>query len=163
MSGGTPEHQRKDYSTFTPIYGNIPGFAGATDSGVAWSSVGLTLNDSVAMNFCFYADSLEALTARVILNGRWKNYSVEDFTSLGNNLYELTFDGIKVDEFDKIATCRLIRGNVVTGTIISYTVNTYIQAKQNDSNAALQALVRALYNYGVSAKAYEPSLTQTTD
>ena len=151
------------YSTFTPITGNFPGQAGASDSGVAWSSVGLTLNDDVAMRFRFYADSLENLTARVIINGRWQNYSAEDFTSLGNNLYELTYDGIKVDEFDKIATCRLIRGNVVTGTIISYSVNTYIQAKQNDSDPALQALVRALYNYGASAIAYEQSLAQTTE
>ena len=115
------------------------------------------------MRFRFYADSLENLTARVIINGRWQNYSAEDFTSLGNNLYELTYDGIKVDEFDKIATCRLIRGNVVTGTILSYSVNTYIQAKQNDSDPALQALVRALYNYGASAVAYEQSLAQTTE
>lgn len=41
-----------------------------------------------------------------------------------------------------------------TGRTVTYSVNTYISSMQDVTNEPLQMLVRALYCYGASAKAY---------
>ena len=51
-------------------------------------------------------------------------------------------------------TASFARSGAAIGNTLTYSVNAYVQSKQNDSNAALQALVKALYNYGASAAAF---------
>ena len=66
----------------------------------------------------------------------------------------MSFNGINADDFAKTVTASFVKSGAGVGNTVSYSVNAYIQAKQNDSNTALANLVKALYNYGASAAAY---------
>lgn len=142
------------YSTFVPL-SNL----GATLSGLAandtrWTSAALTLTNSVAMNFRFYTDSIENLSVRVTVNGRTQNFT--SFTAVDGKegFYEISFTGISAEEFDDTVTASFYRSGTQVGNTVSYSVNTYVCAKQADPSASLQALVKALYNYGAAVAAY---------
>lgn len=137
------------YSSFTALSGLSATFSGTAATGLEWVGASLTLTDGVAMNFRFYAASTSGLSVKVTLDGR-----TETFTSLGNGLYEISFTGIKANEFADTVSASFYRNNAKLGDTVSYSVNTYVCSKQADSNAALANLVRALYNYGASAAAY---------
>lgn len=139
-------------STFDAISGKNVSFTGEQDSHTYWTSASLVLSNDLATRFIFATDSTDGLTVEVSINGRTQTYT--EFADLGNGKYFITFDGIKATEFDDIVIARFLRNGEQIGATVNYSVNTYICGTQNVDNANLQALVRALYNYGVSAKAY---------
>ncbi len=138
------------YSTYTQIEGYAPVFSGEAAESPCWIAAGLKLTNSVAMTFRFYAEKTDGLTVTVSVNGRAEEFT--EFTAVEGkeNVYEVTFAGIQANEFNDAVTASFSNG----GNTVSYSVNTYVCAKQADSNANLAALVKALYNYGVSAAAY---------
>lgn len=66
----------------------------------------------------------------------------------------ITFDSIKVTEFDNTVTATFYRNGEPLGAAVNYSVNAYICSTQNSTNTNLAALVKTLYNYGASAAAY---------
>lgn len=136
------------YSTYIDLSGLSATFEGTAADSPAWTGAGLTLKNSVAMTFRFYAESVDGLTVTVSINGRTQEFT--EFTSVGENLYEISFAGIKASEFGDAVTASFSNG----GNTVSYSVNSYVCAKQADSDANLAALVKALYNYGAAAEAY---------
>ena len=146
------------YSTFTSLSGLGASFAGAAANDVCWIGSGLTLTNNVAMNFRFYAESVNGLSVNVTVNGRTKAFTASDFIAVDGkaNTYEISFKGIKANEFADNVTASFARNGAQIGNTVSYSVNAYICAKQADSDANLAALVKALYNYGTAAKAYNP-------
>ena len=88
------------------------------------------------------------------INGRTE--TVTDFTRVDGeyNLYQITFHGILATEFDLPVSASFYRDGAQVGNTLKYSVNTYICSKQNDSDKALAAMVRALYNYGATANTY---------
>ena len=144
------------YSTYSDLSGLAPSFTGTADSSYYWLGAGLTLTNSVAMTFRFYAASTSGLQVKVTLNGTATTFSVSDFTAVDGkeNTYEITLTGISAEDLDETVTAAIERYYSPIGNTLSYSVNTYIQSKQADSNENLAALVKALYNYGASVKAY---------
>ena len=68
--------------------------------------------------------------------------------------YILYTDPIYATEFDKVFTAELsVDGEVIQ--TLTYSVKSYVYAKQNSENTEMAALVRALYTYGRSAVAYK--------
>ena len=57
-------------------------------------------------------------------------------------------------EFDDTVSATFYCDGRSIGRTVNYSVNTYICSMQNSENVRLRELVRALYNYGRSAKAY---------
>ena len=140
------------YSTFTNLSGLGASFDGDADANVFWLSAGLTLTNSVAMTFRFYADSVNDLTIYLTINGRTQEFT--EFTAIGNGVYEVSFTGISAEEFGDTVTAVFERDDEQIGNELSYSVNAYVQSKQADSNANLASLVQALYNYGAAAAAF---------
>ena len=99
------------------------------------------------------ATSTDDLSVTVSINGRSQTFT--EFTSIGGDIYEVSFTGISAEEFADTVTASFARNDTQIGNTVSYSVNAYVQSKQTDSNAALAALVKALYNYGDSAAAYK--------
>ena len=143
-------------STYKALSGYASSFRGTAAEDVCWVAAGLTLTNSVAMTFRFYAASVDGLTVNVEINGRTQTFTASDFIAVDgkSNTYEISFKGIKANEFADSVTASFARNGAQIGNTVSYSVNTYICAKQADSNANLAALVKALYNYGASAAAY---------
>ncbi|MBQ6430661.1 MAG: InlB B-repeat-containing protein [Oscillospiraceae bacterium] len=148
----TADATNPTYSTFTALSGLGASFEGTADANTYWTSAGLTLQNNVAMTFRFAAPSVSGLTVRVTLDG--KTTEITEFTSIGNGIYQATFAGIGANDFAKTVTASFYKNGTKVGNTVSYSVNAYVCAKQNDSNTALANLVKALYNYGASAAAY---------
>lgn len=137
-----------DYSSFTSLSGLGASFEGTAAENICWTGASLKLTDNVGMTFRFYAESIEGLSIDVEINGREERFS--EFASVGDDLYEITFYGIKATEFGDTVSASFSTG----GNTVNYSVNAYVCAKQADGNTALANLVKALYNYGVSAEAF---------
>ncbi len=140
-------------SAFSTLSGKTIAFSGAADADAEWKSATLVLQNTIAMRFYFTAASVDGLTVRCAINGR-----TQSFTNFGYNensgLYYADVSGIEATEFDDTVTAAFYRNGAQTGTTVSYSVNAYICSAQNSENEKLRMLVRALYNYGASARAY---------
>lgn len=74
----------------------------------------------------------------------------------------LTFRKISALEFDDPVTAVIKSGGVQVGQTLTYSVNSYIYSAKNDNTVpSLGELLRAIYNYGESAKAYKRSKRRT--
>ena len=142
------------YSNFSAVSDRGAEFAGTAEAGLDWVSAGLTLTNSVAMNFRFRAENTDGLTIRVSIEGREQSFS--EFTKVKGktDVYEISFTGISANEFGDDVTAVFYRNGSQAGRTILYRVNTYIANTQDTDTAALRTLVRALYSYGASAEAY---------
>lgn len=138
------------YSTYADLSDLTATFEGTASDNLCWVGAGLKLTNSVAMFFRFYAESTDDLTVTVAINGREETFT--EFTAVDGmeDVYEITFAGIKANEFGAPVTASFSTG----GNTVSYSVNAYVCAKQADANSNLAALVKALYNYGAAAEAY---------
>ena len=146
-------------STYEALSGLAPFFTGTADEAIYWRSAGLTLSDSVAMRLTFCAATVYDLTVKVTVNGRSQTFTEEDFIAADGkeNTYQIAFCGINATEFSDAVTAEFLKDGKPLGNTLSYTVNTYICAKQANTSTALADLVKALYNYGASAKNYAES------
>lgn len=139
-------------STFETISGKTVSFTGEQDENTCWTGATLVLSNDLATRFTFVTDSTNGLTVEVSINGRTQTF--DTFEDAGDGKYCITFDGIKATEFDDTVTATFFRNGEQLGAAVNYSVNTYICSTQNSTNKALASLVKALYNYGASAKAY---------
>lgn len=147
-------------TAFTELSGYTAYFDGEPASDTYWISTGLTLTNGVAMNFRFYAESVNDLTIYMTLNNKTKTYTANDFEAVSgeDHVYEIAYDGVHPNEFADNVTATFERDVDQVGNTLSYSVNAYIQAKQNDANKKLKGLVRALSVYGTCVEAYRNSL-----
>ena len=143
-------------STFAPLTedANILDMTGEADANVSWVSAGMTLGSSVTARFTFVATETDGLTVKVSINGREKEFAATDFKSLGDNIYEISFAGIMASEYDDAITVTFNRGGSQVGEMLTYSVNTYIYNMQDRTEVRFTDLVKAMYLYGKSAKAY---------
>lgn len=135
-------------------------YEGTADLSVDWIAPTVSLENSPAMEFVFRADDLKDLTVRLSANGRIIDFTEADFKAFREeeNLWVVTFEGIKATEFEDSVTACFLRGGEQFGRKLSFSVNTFVYAMQNNQTIPNYAeLVRALYNYGVAAKAYVQS------
>ena len=141
-------------SAFAELSGLQEEFVGTSDPDTFWKSASLTLHNNVDLNLCFITDNIEDLSVVLEINGRTE--TVTDFTPVSGeeNLYRITFRGILATEFDLPVLASFYRNGEQVGNTLKYSVNTYICSKQNNSDAVLTAMVRALYNYGATANTY---------
>lgn len=146
------------YSAFTALTDCGAAFGGVADNDVYWLSAGLTLADSVDMELRFHAGSVENLILYLNFGSRPEEVLTEFTPADGKeNEYVITISGVSAEDYGTQVTATFERDAAQVGYALTYSVNAYVQAKQNDGNAALAALVRALYNYGASAAAYAAS------
>lgn len=140
--------------TFAGVSGKTVTFSGTADNRMDWRSATLVLRNTLAVRFYFMAADTRNLTVRCTINGRTKDFYSFAYNS-ANGLYYIDVADIEATEFDKTVTATFLnRSEEQIGRSASYSVNTYICSMQNTEDANLRALVRALYNYGVSANDY---------
>ena len=139
-----------------PDYSQIS-FSGDYNADTDWTAAGLVLSNNLAIRFTFRTDSVDGLSIQTELNGRTQTFTAEDFTPVygKENTWYVTVRGICATEFADTVSASFFRDGVQIGRTVGYSVNTYIGAAcDNAAVPALAQLVKALYNYGCSAKAY---------
>lgn len=130
-----------------------PGRTGTPNEQYKWVSAALRLENTMAIRFRLEAASLDGLTAEVTVNGRTVTFTefVED-----NGSYVLLFNNIGADEYDSTVTAMLKQNGEQIGEALTYSVAAYLkEAVQNtEASDVLRNLLRSIYSYGLSAKAY---------
>ena len=127
----------------------LTGDKGAID----WKGAGLFLENDMTVRFKFVAESLTGLTVEVSVNGRTNVFTESDFV-YENGAYYAYFKGVAAHEFDDAFTAIIKKDGAQVGRTLTYSVNSYIYDAQGKATGDLLALVKAIYNYGASALAY---------
>ena len=133
---------------------NLFALSGNESDKVGWSAAGLYLKNDMALRLIFTAQSLEGLTVEITVNGKTTVYGASDIVADSQGRYVVYFDGMMADELDTAVTAVLKLNGEQVGQTLTYSVATYIYHMQNSDDTALAELVKAIYNYGCSAKKY---------
>lgn len=123
-----------------------------TREDICFTSAGVRFAYVNRLYFKLKAADLTGVT--VTVNG--KAYTAEDLALVEDtaDTYIFYTDSVYATEFDKVFTAELsVDGEVIQ--TLTYSVKSYVYAKQNGENAEMAALARALYAYGRSAIAYK--------
>ena len=147
------------YSFLFYLNGYKARFEGTADANTRWINAALTLTNSVAMTFRFFAEDTNGLTVTVGINGRARTYTEFEAVDCAANTYEIVFDGINANEFADSVTASFARNSVPVGNTLYYSVNAYVQSNLNSADNNLSYLVTALYNYGAAARSYTETQT----
>ncbi len=131
--------------------------SGASNATNGFTALGVRFDIDNKIFFKFKTDDLTKI--KITVNGTAVENLADKVQSLGNGVYIFYTDGICATEFDEVFTFRLYVSGALHQTV-TYSVNSYAFAKCGDAAAseadlsAISQLVRALYRYGLSAKAY---------
>jgi len=73
---------------------------------------------------------------------------------LSGGYYIASYSGITAGQMSETVYATAYRGDEAISNTVSYSIESYAYAKQNDADASLAALVRAMMRYGNTAYAY---------
>ena len=95
----------------------------------------------------FKTETLTASSGKLTLSGEPKE--------LNNSCFESGFKGVWATQYDDVITAVIKKDGVQVSQTLIFSVYTYIQKNQGTSDEKLCELLKAIYNYGESAKLYE--------
>lgn len=129
------------------------GLSGDAAEGYGWLTAALRLENTLAVKLRFEAASTEGLTAEVTINGRTVTFT--EFAEEDGS-YLISFNNIGADEYDAEITAILRQNGEQIGQTLTYSVAAYIgeAVKNAEASEELTELLRSVYSYGISAKAY---------
>ena len=148
------------------IYGdaseNYVGIEGGVDASALENTVAeneATYTLANADEFGFTAanvkfDSMNKITVKFYVEGEFTitmNGAAVEYTEIAENTYAVTTDALTAKQFADEYTFVITVGE--TTATLTYSVNAYAAAMEED--AAMGELAKALYAYGVNAKAYQ--------
>lgn len=122
---------------------------------VEWKSVGLQLNDSVAVRYKFIADNVDDIQLKVTCGKSEWLYGAESFIDNGDGTYTFVFDNLNADKMQKDIYITAVSDDTDVSNTMRYSVESYakqIQDSMPDSN--LRKLTDAMMRYGISASNY---------
>ena len=166
LAYGDAAQDYTDFNADTPV---SDGFEAAPSEWADVTDTDFTLSDKTREDIRFTAAGVRfgyvnriyfklkaADLADVTLTVNGKTYTADDLSLAENtdDTYILYTDPIYATEFDKVFSAELaVDGEVIQ--MLTYSVKSYVFAKQNTENNKMAALAKALYNYGRSAVAYK--------
>ena len=134
----------------------IQNVAGDRDTGIDWKSGSLSMGSTTIVNLKFEADSLDGLTVNVEIAGRTYSYTEKDFTIDERGRYVVAFDKVNSYEFGEVITATFEKDGEQVGSTLTYSTNSYLARNYTNTahSEAARELMKALYTYGISIKAY---------
>ena len=124
---------------------------GTSDANVRYSGAKLLLSNEISLQLGITTNDPTPYTFEVTINDRTDVYTADDL-EYSDGKYFLTFYGIKPSAFDDEITAIIKKDGVQISQTLKYSVHTYIQKNQNSETEILRDLLRAIYNYGESAR-----------
>ncbi|MBR4308760.1 MAG: hypothetical protein IKT58_04100 [Oscillospiraceae bacterium] len=116
-------------------------------------ATGLELMDSVHMIFVTSLADCTGYRARIQCNDQEWWISGEDFLCQ-NGYYRVVFDGLQASQMSDTVLITLYKGNKAVSNTMAYSIESYVYARYNVGDPALQALVRMMLRYGDSAREF---------
>ena len=106
------------------------------------------------MQFVFTAASVDGITVRFENAGGTllKEITAKDLTVSGG-YYIASYSGLTAKQMSETVLATAYNGDTAISNTVSYSIESYAFSKQNDADASLAALVRAMMKYGNAAKA----------
>jgi len=127
---------------------------GESDPNIRYSSVRLELKSDMTVLLGITASDPTPYTFEVTTNGKTRVFTSDDLY-YDNGRYYLSFKGVWATQYDDVITAVIKKDGVQVSQTLKYSVYTYIQKNQGTSDEKLCELLKAIYNYGESAKLYE--------
>ncbi len=123
-----------------------------TQAGYEWVSAGIRFDYNVSLYFV-----IKPLTENAVLKlqvtDKDGNNEVIDRYIVENGNYKYRYENVNVVDFANKYTVKVLdEKDKEIGQTLTYSVNTYVLNKYNDDS--MGDITQAVYNYGVSAKAY---------
>jgi hypothetical protein len=97
--------------------------------------------------------NVDGLTLVATKGGKTTTYNLAHYTAK-DGIITIVYDGILAGELDEDVTFTLMLGDEVVGKTLTVNANAYLYRASTGENANLATLAKALYAYGMSAKAY---------
>ena len=147
--------QNGSLENLTGVVAQESKLTGTMSNDYAWKSVSVVLREKTNIRCKFIATDVANLTVKITMNGAETIKDADDFVATGNsNEYYLYFDSIYAYEYGTTITFTFVKGNETVGQTLTYSVNTYLDAKKASTDNALVSLLKAINNYGNAALAY---------
>ncbi len=157
--GGAAQRYR-NYKTDKPVDAGVTGteFTKLTETdskvengdNVVFTGATVFFDSVNKLKFRFTATNLDGIVFKVkVNNGDEEEIS---YTDNGDGTYIIETKGISAVGFDDVYTVTAYSGDEA-GSTLTYSVKSYVKSKQ-DKEDDIAELAKAIYNYGLSAKAY---------
>lgn len=124
---------------------------------IEWKSASLILSESVIMNFGFELkiDSLENVKFRIETEDYKCDIPAEYAKYNENNSrYYIEFNGLGASKMSETVYVTAYKNGKAISNTLSYSIESYVKAKQNSSDSKLANLVDKIMKYGKSAFNY---------
>lgn len=122
---------------------------------VEWKSVGLQLNDSVAVRYKFSAEDVNDIQLKVTCGKSEWIYDAESFVDNGDGTYTFVFNNLNADKMQKDIYITAVSGDTAVSNTMRYSVESYAKQIQDSMpNSNLRMLTDAMMRYGISASNY---------
>lgn len=122
---------------------------------IRWKGASLNLNDSISIKLSFFADSIEDVSVRFEdKNGIILDEIPSEFFETFDSYSEVRFNGFGAGQMSEVVYATAYCGEEAISNTVAYSIESYVCAKQYDTNTALANLVIAMIKYGNAAKAY---------
>ncbi|MDE6470596.1 MAG: hypothetical protein K2L19_06200 [Eubacterium sp.] len=122
---------------------------------VEWKSVGLQLNNSVAVRYKFAADNVDDIQLKVTCGKSEWLYGAENFVDNGDGTYTFVFNDLNADKMQKDIYITAMNGDSAVSNTMRYSVESYAKQIQDSMpNSNLRKLTDAMMRYGISASNY---------
>jgi hypothetical protein len=118
-----------------------------------WTKLTLMLGSSTELYYRFKAPTIEGLQIKVEYNDQVVMYESEDIVSEGNGVYRIAIGCLKSTEYiyDVKATFVI---NGVEASSMTDSINSYLYRNVTKYDESTQEMMKALYVYGESVRAY---------
>ena len=151
VTDGLTDAQKAYATAFKPLdkSADTRKISGAKSDEFSWVNAGVRFDYNVSLYFTIKPTSENAKLSLKVGNDIVTAYEVDGETR------KYRYEKVGVLDFDKVYTINIVNeAGEAIGETLSYSVNGYVYAKQSDT-ADMAAVVKAVYNYGVSAHAYD--------
>ena len=158
-----------DKSILTPsIYSGIPqseyvqNLVGTSSTIAGFKAVSLLVENNMTVQYklSIQKSELDNIKIKVTIPIKGQESRIEyynanelDYDEV-NDRYILQVPNVKVSQYGQKITAEIYHNETQIGKIFEYSVNTYLQKNQDNSDVALRDFLRALYQYGKSAYEY---------
>ena len=151
VTDGLTDAQKAYATAFKPLdkSADTRKISGVKSDEFTWVNAGVRFDYNVSLYFTIKPTSENAKLSLKVGDDVVSAYEVDGETR------KYRYEKVGVLDFDKVYTINIVNeAGEAIGETLSYSVNGYVYAKQSDT-ADMAAVVKAVYNYGVSAYAYD--------
>ncbi len=119
-----------------------------------WNGAGLNLMDSICLRFKLTASDISGLSVHVENSVGESIIEASAFEEIEAGSYYVYFDELDASQLSETIYITAYEGNTPVSDTLRFSVESYAYSAQNSADTALAELVKAMMNYGSSAKAY---------